>query len=113
MKKLNIGFISFLLIILVSLTFEKTNGLEKNEITFENLNSNQFIDLVKEKKLTRISQICTTNFCQYAKDDDIKKAFEIFKDDYKQYLLDTNNDIEIVNALLLKGFPITKIHVLD
>ena len=46
--KRNIGFIAFMLSIFIILNIDFTNGLEKNTINFTNLNSNNFLDFLKE-----------------------------------------------------------------
>ncbi len=112
MKK-NIGLIAFFIILLVSLNFDSTNGLEKNAISFTNLNSNDFVSFVNEKAIAnRISQICTTDFCEYVKGKNIEESLEIFKKNYEKFL-QNNGYIDTARTTILKGFPITKVLVLD
>ena len=111
--KRNIGFIAFMLSIFIILNIEFTNGLEKNTINFTNLNSNNFLDFLKEQNITSpISKICTTDFCDYARGTTNEESLAIFKNKYEEYLV-TNGHDDIAHSTILKGFPIISINVLD
>lgn len=112
MKK-RIGLLLFLLSIFFIIQIGETNGMEKNQITFSNLNSNHFVSFVKEKQIdSKISKICTNEFCDFVRGKSIEESFEIFKTKYESFLRQ-EKDEEIVRSTILKGFPITSVNVLD
>ncbi len=112
MKK-NIGLIAFFVILLLILNINPTNNLEKNTINFTNLNSNNFLNFLQEKNITSpISQICTVDYCDYAKGKSNEETLAIFKNKYEEFLKNNGYD-DIAHTTILKGFPITSINVLD
>ena len=54
-----------------------------------------------------VQKICSYDFCDYIRSDNVKRAMEIFTDNY----LKTIEDEEIKNTLKVKGIKITKIIV--
>lgn len=112
MKKYFI-FMLFLIVIFFTTEIGETNGLEKNRISFQNLNSNKFVEFVKEKQLAnRITKICTTDFCDYARGSNIETSFELFQKKYEEFLIENGHD-EIARTTILKGFPIVSVNILD
>ncbi len=112
MKK-RIGILVFFTSILIILQINTTNGLEKNEITFNNLSSQNFLSFVKEKNIAqKISKICTNDFCDFVRGKNIDDSFNKFILKYEEYLT-TKTSEENAHSTILKGFNIKSVNVLD
>ena len=94
------GFICFLFLFVPSI-----ESLEEQEI---NINSNELLAFIKEKKITNIKEFCTNDFCDYLRSTNIEKAIEIFKSKYQDFLK-SKTDEETALSTIIKGFPIIKI----
>lgn len=69
----------------------------------DNLNTNNILSKYSEED--NIKYICSYNFCDYLRSDNLKRSIEIFKD---KYIKSIKND-DIKNTLKVKGIKITKI----
>ncbi len=99
-----------IIIALILLSIEPTYGLELEEYKI-NVNSNNLIEYLKKENITNVSELCTTDFCDYIRSNNIEEGIEIFKRKYQKFLEEKTNE-ETALSTILKGFPITKINTL-
>jgi len=91
------------MIALVLIQIKPTYGLEEQSPT---INSNQFIEYIENNKIVNIKKLCAKDFCDYLRSNNIKRAFEIFKQKYQEYLI-KESDEETALSTILKGFELT------
>ena len=109
MKKYILG-LGIVLISLIFVSIEPTYGLEMQEYEL-NINSNYLLEYIKTENIQNVSELCTTDFCDYLRSDNLEKAFEIFKMKYQKFL-SKKTDEETALSTILKGIPIIKINTL-
>ncbi len=102
--------LGLILVSLLIVSIEPTYGLEMEDYQL-NINSNNLLEFVKEENIKNITELCTTDFCDYLRSSNIEEALEIFKSKYQKFLQQKTND-ETALSTILKGFPITKINTL-
>lgn len=100
-------YLAFLLIVVIMfgiVNISYTNGIVSNEVSFVNLDSDNFVSFVKRYNLDdKVRRICTTDFCDYVDGSSIEDSFSAFKSHYDSYL---GHDC-------LSSFPITNVILLD
>ncbi len=112
MKKYLILFLTIIICYGI-INIKETNGQEKNQINLVNLNSNKFVSFAKEQKIAnKISKICSYDFCDYLRGNNITNSFEIYKKKYQDYIASQSSE-ELSYTTILKGFPITSIYLMD
>lgn len=77
-----------------------------------NLNSNELLNYMEENNLKNIKKICTFDYCDYVRSTNTKRAVELFKTNYEEYLSKKVGE-EKAREIILKGFKITKIELID
>lgn len=108
MKKYIID-LGIILISLLILNINPSYGMEENSFK-TNISSNDILSYIEENHLTNIKSLCSNEFCSYLKSTNLKRAIEIFKQDFSKYLKESKGE-EIAQTILIKGFPITEIHL--
>ena len=101
--------LGIIMLALLIVSIKPTYGLTIENL---NLNSNELLDYIEENNLRNIKKICTNDYCDYIKSTNIKRAIELFKTNYEEYLIDEVGK-EKAREVILKGFPITKIELID
>jgi len=82
MKKYIISM-GIILISLLLVSIEPTYGLEVEDFKL-NINSNNLLSYIEEEQIKNISELCTTDFCDYLRSNNIEEAIEIFKEKYQE-----------------------------
>lgn len=101
MKKILLYLFIFMSILKID---AMARGFDHNLI-FDDLNTINFQEKLKDIDLNRISKICSYDFCDYLKGNNIEDSLEIFT---KKYIKNIQDE-EIKNTLNVKGVKITKI----
>ena len=81
--------------------------LEENRI-HPNILNKDLINYIQTNHIYNIEQICSNHFCSYLKSVNLKKAVEIFEQEYQNFIEDERGKEEAL-ATITKGFPITEI----
>ncbi len=76
------------------------------------LNSNDLYRYIQENHINNIKQICSNDFCDYLRSVSLENSIEMFKQKYQEYL-EEKIGIEAAYEVVLKGFPITSIELLE
>mgnify|MGYP006069852889 FL=1 len=101
--------LGIIMLALVIVSIKPTYGLTNEAL---NLNSNELLNYIEENNLKNIKKICTDDYCDYLRSTNIKRAVEIFKTNYEEYLREKVGE-EKAREIMLKGFKITKIELID
>ena len=109
MKKYIID-LGIILIFLLILNIKPTYGYTDNNKKQLNILSNELLNYIETNDLKNIKSICSNDFCSYLKSQNIKRAIEIFKQEFADYLKQ-EKDEDLVTSTIIKGFPITEIHL--
>lgn len=96
-----------MLIILLFLVMCLNVGAKSSskEIYFDDMTTKNFISKAGYLPLHSIKQICTYDFCDYIKSENVYAALDIFSKNY----LKTIKDEEIRSSLNIKGIKITMV----
>lgn len=77
----------------------------EHQLIFDDLNTINFSEKIDNINLKNIKKICSYDYCDYLKKDNIKHGIDEFTNKY----IRTLNDSEIINTIKVKGIKITKI----
>ena len=107
MKKyvINLGVIMLSLLIL---SIEPTYGQVEEKTRPLNINNTELLNYIQDHHLTNIKAICTYDFCDYVRSENMNRAMEIFTQKYKENLASQKGEEAAISATI-KGFPITEI----
>ena len=98
--------LGIVMIVLILVSIPYSYGMESE------LNSNQLYEYITENHIQNIKKICSNDFCDYLRGLNIEDSFSLFVQKYQDYLTETYSE-ERALEVVLKGFPITKIEILN
>lgn len=100
-------FIVILFCVVVVTVSAKSNSI--NIDSLNNLNSKDLLTYLKENGGKAPVKICTYDYCEYLKYDNLEKAVKVYINNYINYVKEkTDEDTSV--RVSLKGFKITEIH---
>ncbi len=111
MKKY-VFLVGFIMVCLLIMNIKPSYGLESINNLDLNINSQDFLNYIKENNIINIKRICANDYCDNLRGSSIEKAFESFSKDYQNYLKETISEEASLESYL-KGFQITKIEILS
>ena len=107
-----IFLLGIVMLCLLIVQIQPSYGLEMSKEVPLNVSSKDFLKVVEEQNIQNIAKICTDDFCDYLRGLNIEDSFSLFVQKYQDYLTEIYSE-ERALEVVLKGFPITKIEILN